>query len=300
MATARYAVRLLVAGVLDVLYDGRRRGEGRYGGERHHRVREGAHVHLHTPQPFRAPHLYVILRPTSTSQPISPSTSAKRRSPCDEPAPRPGIPTLPPVTAAAAMKYEAPEASGSISYSRASYDRGLNGEPPPALYLDLHPECPHHLRRDADVGPLIPASRPPASPAPWRTARPSAARSRTGYCSWPPRTPHRPSAEAPAAHDQGKPPSSSAYSTTAPSPRIASTRSPTGRSRILGTPSTTVRPLPQRERRRQKPRHRPRVPHEQLYVPLGIMPLCPVMRRLSGVPSARTAKPRRTRACRSQ
>src|SRR5829696_2044368 len=56
-----YPIRLLMPGVLDVLYDGRRGSEGRYGSEGHHGVREGVHVYFYSPQPFRPPHLHPIL-----------------------------------------------------------------------------------------------------------------------------------------------------------------------------------------------------------------------------------------------
>ena len=56
--------------------------------------------------------------PRSTSAPIRPSTSTNPRSPCSEADPRPGTVTRPPVIAAAAKKYEAADASGSIAYGR--------------------------------------------------------------------------------------------------------------------------------------------------------------------------------------
>ncbi len=51
-----------------------------------------------------------------TAQPIASRMSRKRTSPCSPPARRrPGTRTRPPVRAAAAKKYDAVEASGSIS-----------------------------------------------------------------------------------------------------------------------------------------------------------------------------------------
>ena len=50
-----------------------------------------------------------------TSQPMRASTSSRPRSPWAEARPRRGTTTRLPVTAAAAKKYEAPEASGSTA-----------------------------------------------------------------------------------------------------------------------------------------------------------------------------------------
>ena len=55
---------------------------------------------------------------TRTSQPMRASTSSRPRSPWAELEPSRGTTTRPPVTAAAAKKYEAPEASGSTAYTR--------------------------------------------------------------------------------------------------------------------------------------------------------------------------------------